>query len=241
MVRVEPDALELVAAQRARLAPDPRGDTDAAHVVDEPGPLDELSLGLRQAGLVGGRGCERRHSGRVPAQVGALHVREVGDRAQAHVDLAPLQHRPAARLGGEELVPDRRRVEQRQRLPRCPLEGGHHGGVEPPAGPGAHDLDGAFRSCRGVEVGVMRDLHHPHGQRDVVAPNPAREAPAVPALVQVREGLLDAEAEREPLGQHGADLAVAQGPVGQGLAHPRSPSQHLAGATQRLGVRVEVT
>ena len=86
----------------------------------------------------------------------------------------------------------------------------------------------------------MRDLHHPHGQRDVVAPDPAREAPAVPALVQVREGLLDAEAEREPLGQHGADLAVAQGPVGQGFAHPRSPSQHLAGASQRPGVRVDV-
>ena len=131
-----------------------------------------------------------------------------------------LPHRPA--LGGGE---DPRGLVGQQ---------GRDGRVEGAPGPLAdHRRGDVVAPEHALEGGVAGDVDDPHGQRDLLAPDAAGLALAVPPLGDVGEQPLHGPGQAEPVGQHGRHLAE-RGDVA--LEHPGRGRQPAAICRARTGV-----
>ena len=92
---------------------------------------------------------------------------------------------------------------------RQPLAGPGDSGVEPPAGPAAHQRHAGLGPARGGEhLERLRQAQHARGDRDLLAAQPVRVTVAVPVLVERAHGLGRALAESQLHHQLGAALAT---------------------------------
>jgi hypothetical protein len=96
-------------------------------------------------------------------------------------------------------------------------------------------LRAAQHALKGGVVGHRGD---PHRQRDRLAPGPAGQALAVPALDQVREQALHGRWQAEPVGQHLGDLAEGGHVAPELPGRPRHAPRHLQGPHRRRAARV---
>jgi hypothetical protein len=153
VVGVQPDLLPLVGAQGARLLPDRVRDGHPTDVVQQPGQLEVGDGGRREPEPVPGAAGQGGNAGRMPVGEGRLEVRQVGE-------------------GGRDL--------DQQRLGTLGEPGGQlrvqHAAAAPP-----HRLRGQPGPAGGVEQ--HRDPGqpgHPRPEREVVAGQAGRGAPAPP-------------------------------------------------------------
>ena len=142
-------------------------------------------------------------------------------------------------LGRERDVPDRGLIQVRERLLPRGQERLGHPRVQAGASPARDDALGQLRPARlPGHVRVLRDVHHPDGQRDLLAARLAGHAPAVPALVQMAEGLLHLIAQAHPRAQQPGDVTVRPGPLAELGDAADGRLRHRRGARQRRAVPV---
>ena len=232
---MHPHPLPLGAGQLGRLRPDLVGHTEPADVVEVAGSSYGGDVVRREAELYGGRSGERGHVARVPERERALEVDEVADRGQHLVEAGSVQ--PDLGVGGDRqrpvpgVVPGGR--EERLGIGR---EGVDDGRVEVAAAPAPGHRDGALDAVGPlVHLGHVRQLGHPHLDRDVLAGRTRREPAAVVPLERVGQRPPDLRAETEVPGQRGCRGAVGVDQVGElpaGVPHQRG--HHAHPLTQRL-------
>ena len=148
------------------------------------------------------------HARRVADQVGRGEVGEVAHRSQGPVDPLALQGQSSAGLTGERLLPGARIGVEGQEFGGRVGQRDGHGRVERASRPPADHPGGELRATEHpLERGIACHRGDPHRQRDLLAPGPAGQALAVPALDQVREQALHGRGQAEPVGQHLRHLA----------------------------------
>jgi hypothetical protein len=82
------------------------------------------------------------------------------------------------------------------------------------------------------QLGVQRELRHPHGPRDGFASELVRHPLPVPALECLSEGALDGRPEAPPLGQLPCDLALGVDGM-QEFGHAYTRTDEATGALER--------
>ena len=231
MIGVQPHLLAFAAGQRARLRPYPGRDGDPADVVHQRRPAQPGRLRRAQPGGPGCRPGQVGDTAGVPDRPHAFQVREVRHRRQAGIHLVLADHRLRPRLGGQRLLPDRRRIQARVYLVAEGQEDGRDLRVQPRPGPSPHSAPGQ-RGTTALpgDIRVLRHLHHPHRQRDLLAAQVPRQPLAVPALVQVPQRGLNLLRQAHPRAQQLRDLAMTGGPPAElrqaangGPGHRRRP------------------
>jgi len=240
VIGVQPYLLAFTAGQRARLGPHPGRHRDPADVVHQRRPPQPGRLRRAQPGGPGSDPGQVSDTAGVPNRPHALQVREVRHRRQAFIHLALADHRPRPRLGGQRLLPHRRRIQARVYLIAQGQEDRRCLRVQARPAPALHSAPGQRRTTTlPGDIRILRHLHHPHRQRDLLAAQVPWQPLTVPALVQVPQRGLNLLRQAHPRPQQLRDLAMTgrppaelRQPANRGPGHRRRPR---SGRTPRVG------
>ena len=193
MIGVQPHLLALIAGQRARLGPHADRHRDPADVVHQRRPPQP---GRLRRGQPGDRGSAsrpgRRHRGSAQPST-CSSGRRSPPSPTGRRPSGPRPHRPRPGLGGQCLLPDGRRIQARvSGSPRARKAATARGSRPEPARRPATCAGQRWATLLPGHVRVLRHLHEPHRQRDLLARAGPRHAPCRPSAPT------DAAARPEP-------------------------------------------
>ena len=206
--------------------------------MDQPRAAQDRHVVAGVAGRARRRAGQVGHPPRVPGQVGALHVDQVGHRLQDQVQVGAAHAARELRLGAQDRIPIRRPVQAVQQLGRAGAEQVHHRRVElGPAVPARHRHRRLNPAAPGDDLDRAGQLHQPRGQADLLPPQVAGIALAVPLLIPLPDRDADRLVQADLLSELGTQRAVRRR-EGEHLLHPgHRERRHPPGAGHAATVR----